>query len=121
MGGPIGGHLDNGFSRHKGIFGSGTNSRFRDILDGTSNTIAFVEVTGGEEYNFWWIDNGAFPTAWGFGGNFNQLSSFHTGGVQVLMGDGSVRFISENIDAEWINGTLHSLAGMNDSNVVGEF
>ena len=26
-------------------------------------------------------------------------SSFHTGGVQVLMGDGAVRFISENIDS----------------------
>lgn len=26
-------------------------------------------------------------------------SSFHTGGVQVLMGDGSARFISENIDS----------------------
>lgn len=120
-GGPIGGHLENGFARFKGIFGSGVKPRFRDILDGTSNTVAFWEVTGGDSYNFPWIANGAFPTAWGFGGNFNQLESYHTGGVQCLMGDGSVRFISENIDAAWINGVLHSITGMAEGNVVGEF
>ncbi|APZ93938.1 DUF1559 domain-containing protein [Fuerstiella marisgermanici] len=121
MGGPIGGHLDNSFSRYKGLFGSGTKSRFRDITDGSSNTIAFTEVTGGPDYSFWWIDNGAFPTGWGFGDDYNQLDSPHTGGVQVLMGDGSVRFLSENIDDTWINGVLHSLSSMGEGNVVGEF
>ena len=32
-------------------------------------------------------------------GGMYTASSRHTGGVQVLMADGSVRFISENIDA----------------------
>jgi len=120
-GGPIGGHVENGFARFKGIFGSGINTRFRDILDGTSNTVAFWEVNGGDAYAYFWIDNGAFPTAWGFGDNFNNLNSAHTGGVQCLMGDGSVRFISENIDDAWINGVLHSITGMAEGNVVGEF
>ncbi|MDG2127474.1 MAG: DUF1559 domain-containing protein [Fuerstiella sp.] len=120
-GGPIGGHLTNGFSRYKGVFGSGVTTRFRDILDGTSNTMAFVEVTGGDQYSYWWIDNGGFPTAWGFGDGWHQLSSAHEGGIQVLLGDGSVRFLSENIDAKWISGILHSLGGMSEGNIIGEY
>ena len=112
------------------MFGSGSKTRFRDILDGSSNTIAFWEITGGEDYSFYWIDNGAFPTLWGWGDtpattNFNQLGTYHTGGAQVLMGDGSCRFISENIDAAWGGGLpagiLHNLTAMADGNVLGEF
>ncbi|APZ94389.1 hypothetical protein Fuma_04021 [Fuerstiella marisgermanici] len=43
--------------------------------------------------------------------------SMHVGGVQVLMCDGSVRFVSENIDL----GTWSFLGDMADGNVVGEF
>ena len=43
--------------------------------------------------------------------------SKHTGGVQVCLGDGSGRFISENIDLGiWLN-----LLSMADGNVIGEF
>lgn len=43
--------------------------------------------------------------------------SWHSGGVNALMGDGSVRFISESIDSM----TLKWLTGANDGTVVGEF
>lgn len=43
--------------------------------------------------------------------------SQHTGGVQALLGDGAVRFISNNID---IN-TWRNLSTMADGQVVGEF
>ncbi len=43
--------------------------------------------------------------------------SFHTGGCQAVMGDGSVRFLSENMDAV----ALKYLVGCQDGKVVGEF
>lgn len=48
--------------------------------------------------------------AWGYG-------SGHTGGCQVALGDGSVRFLSENLDAL----TFWRLTYLHDGAVVGEF
>ena len=65
-------------------------------------------------------------------------SSTHPGGIQVVMGDGAVRFISENIDHKpnsigagaggvghagpaFIDSTFEYLLGRADGNVVGEF
>ena len=50
--------------------------------------------------------------------------SAHEGGVQFVLGDGSVRFISENIDHNSdgaVNSTLEFLMAIQDGNVVGEF
>ncbi|MFN3159181.1 MAG: DUF1559 domain-containing protein [Rubinisphaera brasiliensis] len=52
------------------------------------------------------------------------LSSRHAGGVQVVMGDGSVRFISENIQHNTnppVNSTLEYLLDIADGGVVSEF
>ncbi|WP_237226405.1 DUF1559 domain-containing protein [Rubinisphaera sp. JC750] len=43
--------------------------------------------------------------------------SRHKGGVQILLGDASVRFVSENIDL----GTWRNLSTMQDGEVIGEF
>ncbi|WP_417387370.1 DUF1559 domain-containing protein [Gimesia sp.] len=43
--------------------------------------------------------------------------SYHTGGMHASLGDGSVRFLSANID----KGTFRSLVGKQDGQVVGEF
>jgi prepilin-type N-terminal cleavage/methylation domain-containing protein len=45
------------------------------------------------------------------------LNSFHTGGIHVLLSDGSVRFISNNIDFN----TLANLCSRNDGIPVGDF
>lgn len=47
----------------------------------------------------------------------NPLSSRHVGGAQVLRGDGTVIFLSENINFA----TFMRLAHKNDGNVVGEY
>lgn len=57
------------------------------------------------------------PTRMYLANNDDNAFSFHTGGAQFLMGDGSVRFITENID---IN-TYSALFSMNGGEVVGEF
>jgi prepilin-type N-terminal cleavage/methylation domain-containing protein len=44
-------------------------------------------------------------------------NSFHTGGIHVLLSDGSVRFISNNIDFN----TLANLCSRNDGVPVGDF
>ncbi|MEQ8854804.1 DUF1559 domain-containing protein [Gimesia sp.] len=45
------------------------------------------------------------------------LNSHHTGGIHMLLADGGVRFISENIDFL----TLRQLCARDDGQVVGEF
>ncbi|HUP82278.1 MAG TPA: DUF1559 domain-containing protein [Pirellula sp.] len=47
----------------------------------------------------------------------NPLASFHSGGIQVCLGDGSVHFISESIELE----TLKKLATRDDGQPLGEF
>lgn len=61
--------------------------------------------------------NQLFP---GMGSNVganNPLMSFHTGGIQILLGDGAVRFLSENVDLE----TFKMLATRDDGQVIGEY
>jgi len=49
--------------------------------------------------------------------NDNELYSFHTGGVNTLMGDGSVRFLGASISMQ----TLVALISRDGGEVVGEF
>ncbi|MCA9003990.1 MAG: DUF1559 domain-containing protein [Planctomycetaceae bacterium] len=56
------------------------------------------------------VSNTGSTNAWG-------LSSSHEGGCHFLLGDGAVRFISENVNGD----TLIFLCGINDKNIVGEF
>jgi len=47
----------------------------------------------------------------------NPLVSYHPGGVQVCLGDGSVRFLGENVELE----TIKKLATRDDGVPIGEF
>ena len=49
--------------------------------------------------------------------NYATSRSRHTGGVQVLLGDGAVRFVSENISLD----TWRWLGWISDGNTIGEF
>jgi prepilin-type N-terminal cleavage/methylation domain-containing protein len=64
--------------------------------------------------------NALFPTTYGFIPNIaaqRSASSYHIGGAQVCLADGSVRFLSQNMNLS----TLKSLGAMNDAAVLGEF
>lgn len=53
----------------------------------------------------------------GLSGRYNFARSYHTGGVQVAFGDGSVRFLSDSVDRE----TFRNLGRINDQNLLGEY
>ncbi len=83
-------------------FEEGQWRRFRDITDGTANTIMFVEVKG---TNVNWLEPtdipfseaALWPNAVG-GKNATGVGSYHPGGMNVAFMDGSVRFIADTID-----------------------
>ncbi len=106
--------------RRKGVYGGRSKHNFRDILDGTSNTLGFGEVTGGDDHNFRWVNHPGWMTAWGIDGtghDWFKFDSYHVGIIQFAMADGSVRTISRNIDHD----LFISLSGMDDGETVGEF
>ena len=74
--------------------------KFKDITDGTSNTIFLVE----RKVPVNWMDPSneiTFETACeGVNVNAMGISSFHTEGANYALGDGSVSFISNTIDAK---------------------
>lgn len=79
-----------------GMFGYNRATRFRDVTDGLSNTFMVGEAdevpwASGRQSIRPFTDKPYIKGRDGFSGN-------HPGGTQFLLGDGSVRFVSENID-----------------------
>jgi prepilin-type N-terminal cleavage/methylation domain-containing protein len=101
------GHVNNpGFDIYQGIFYNRSKIDFRDIPDGSSNTLLFGEVMGGSlppadgGFSYAWIGSGVMCTAWGLAENsyWKQFNSNHPGIVQFCMADGSVRTLSTQIN-----------------------
>ena len=122
----------NGQCRGNGMFYHNSRVRMRDITDGTTNTYMIGErrtrpdlgwfstwpgmVAEGEEA-FQRILGSADHVPNDPVSHLDDFSSSHVGGAQFVLGDGSVRFISENID----HGLYQSLATIRGGEVVGEF
>ena len=72
----------------------GTTRRFRDITDGSSNTLVVTEVPSNAAIH--WMnpaDNGAIELLLALS---EDSETPHMGGVQAAFGDGSVRFLHTN-------------------------
>lgn len=120
--------------------------KLSEVTDGLSNTMAISELAGGgANYNRkLQVIATVPPLNWRNWATFNRLAlrgfsydgltqyggncvvncssnngnmfSFHTGGAHATMGDGAVRFISENIDVT----TISRLVKRADGEVMGE-
>jgi hypothetical protein len=97
------------------VFRSAGPTSIADITDGTSNTLLVGEAVNA---GIPWmkpedIDITAHPSL----GDRDGFSSDHTGGIQVLMCDGAVRFVSQSIAPA----TLKALFTRNGGETVGDF
>ncbi|MEZ6063940.1 MAG: DUF1559 domain-containing protein [Planctomycetaceae bacterium] len=139
----------------KAAFGVNKGARFRDFIDGTSNTMIMAEyLTGVSDEDVrghalgdqpagsmlftelgpnsrlpdrvypccgWCFNNPKLnlPCINGDGTTTDSAGSRsrHVGGVQILLGDGSVRFISDNIDIF----QYRALATVRGGETIGEF
>ena len=113
----------------KGVFYHSSSTRVRDIIDGTTNSVMVAEARGYQPASLNDILNivdgrgmmfsAVTTSSMQINGIFRWFSpsSFHEGGIHVLLADGSVHFISENIDAT----TWSRLGSIGDGNVLGQF
>ena len=80
--------------------------------------IRTVQCDGSPMNNGAWFRNSPYPysptyiTAWGINTEWPGTSSFHSGGMNATMGDGSVQFINKNIDMR----AYIALNGIGDGN-----
>lgn len=137
-----------------GMFFGCSNTKMRDITDGTSNTLMIGEsftdptfVRDGQAMDYWQFgapstggwdcrpgDIGGTEYSEGLGSTYGRINarldptipgvvaelafgSYHVGGANFTLADGSARFISENVDL-----TLYrALGSMSGGEVIGEY
>ncbi len=122
----------NGQCQGNGAFFHNSATRISQITDGTSNTLLIGERLTNEAngwYSTWpgMVSEGeeAFQRILGSAdhppndpaAHFDDFSSNHVGGAFFVLGDGSVHFVSENIDED----LYKSLATISGGEITGEF
>jgi prepilin-type processing-associated H-X9-DG protein len=121
-----------------GVFMNWTTIRLEDVTDGTSNTLLAGEVTGDATGTFnahnWVVQaisdvgngiNGQYtmpgdghPYVWpaSKAGPHSGFSSYHPGGSHFALADGSVAFISQNVDQN-VLAALATRAGVSSTGI----
>jgi prepilin-type N-terminal cleavage/methylation domain-containing protein len=115
----------------QGMMPRGRQRRMADVIDGTSNTLMIGEISwvAANMYRVWIrgcdgspcgstknVLNGINTTPYNGSNNFNDVSfgSNHVGGAHFLNADGSVVFLSQNIDM----GLYRALASLDGGEAV---
>jgi len=96
------------------VMNSEKPARIRDIADGPTQTLMVVEA---QNSGIHWTEPKDFDLSLGGTPGPGGLSSFHIGGFQGALADGSVRFFSGSINPQ----TLKALLTINGGETVGEF
>lgn len=118
----------NPWSTYEGILGNRTKTTFGEISDGSSNTFLFGEIVsqnsgwlgaGGNGVAYSWIGGVNLPIFyWGQEGTssleLRAFNSNHTGTINFVKADGSVRSVSE--DAELT--AMQNMSSMGDGGVA---
>lgn len=130
-------------SESAGNYNSNGTKRIRDFTDGLSNTMHIGERDSQPHVGAVWPGRAQSTASTGFratwninfvgyngtqfwdGGGFScqryALASVHTGGVQVLFADGSVHFVSENIQSRTCNECGNAAGECNAFNPTADF
>ena len=116
-----------------GVMFNQSETRIKDVRDGTSKTLLIGEITGGEKGSNegrFWTAHGYEDTAEGINGPFSMpggnpsydfkqsgFSSYHPAGCHFTFTDGSVHFLNEDMD----QAVLAGLTTRSGRESVGEY
>jgi len=91
----------------------GTTRKMRDIVDGTTNTLAINEVSAAAAVH--WMDpNDDVASAALRRSTDRRAASSHTGGFQAAMVDGSVEFVSDDVPRQTLDAYI-TVAGRDEA------
>jgi hypothetical protein len=107
VGGAFGRGTNATLNKYEGLFTNRSQNSLGRIPDGTSNTLLFGEILGGQsngvkQYSACWMGVGAMPTIGGMKAvnpTWFQYGSNHPGIVQFCFADGSVRGLKHGTTA----------------------